>query len=61
MIRIPNPEEGTDTVFVTPYGIELIGEVSQEQIKEIKTNQLKILKLLIKKRNEIRAFRRQNK
>ena len=65
MIRIPNPNEDIGKSFVAPNTIELIGEVSQEQLGEIKSNQLKIAKLrlkaLIKERNEIRAYRRNNK
>lgn len=65
MIRIPNPDEYIIKSFVDPTTVELIGKVSQEQIDEIKSNQLKIatlgLKVLRKERKEIRAFRRQNK
>lgn len=58
MNKIPNPEEDTSKVFVKAYGIEIIGEVSPEQINEIKANQLKILELLQKEKKKIKEMRR---
>lgn len=59
MIKIPNEEENTK-VHVNVYKIGLLGEVSKEQVDEIKENRLKIAKLriktLTKERKEIKKF-----
>lgn len=65
MIRIPNPDEEIDSVSVNAYRIELVGEVSQQQMNEIESNQLKIAKLrlknLRKEKKQIREIKRQFK